>query len=390
MPLVIVTGHPCAGKTRYATELQAYLQGTLGSGSSVSLINEESLGTHKATGYASPSAEKVCRAALKSAVDHALSASAWVIVDSMNYIKGFRYELHCLARTVKSTHCTVWITCEEADSDAWSAARDEAAPVPKDNYQWDTLVDLRRRFEPPNERNRWDRPLFRVCTSVTSSAVALEKAGVEAAAAAAAAAAATAEAEVHTSSFRRKGRNASSGASVSSSSSTFTRRAAKPASSVPEALVFNRLDAVVEEEAAATATGEADQEGDHAQAEEPQPESERSEFERIFLSLSSAVTAAPNSSTIAIPHGGADLLYELDRVSQEVTQAISAHLLNPEGRDAPLLLPQYDRSLQLHRTVGPAELQRHRLQFVRLNSKHPPRDPTAVGSTFVDFLAVHL
>ena len=115
----------------------------------------------------------------------------------------------------------------------------------------------------------------------------------------------------------------------------------------------------------------------------------------LSLSLSLSLTPPPLHcdapfSTVAVPRGGADLLYELDRVSQEITQAISVHLLNYEGADAPLLLPTYDRSLQLHRVVGPAELQRHRLQFVRLNSKHPPKDPSAVGSMFVDFLAVHL
>eukprot|EP00605_Chrysophyceae_sp_TOSAG23-4_P000856 GSChrysophyteH1.ASY1.ANO1.947.1 assembled CDS len=279
MPLAIITGHPCSGKTKYVSDLVHYLSET--HDCEVVVVNEESLNISKAAGYSSSTAEKVTRAALKSAVDHSLSSAAWVVVDSLNYIKGFRYELHCLARTVKSTQCTIWITSDEHDSDDWSTARNELG---QDNYPREILVDLRRRFEPPNERNRWDRPLIRVKNAAESSS-----------------------------------------------------------------------------------------------------------FERVYQALSATTSAQPNSSTVAAPHGGANMLYELDRVSQEIVQAVSAHLTGPEGQaGAPMRLPTYDRSFQVHRTVSLAELQRHRLQFVRLNSKHPPNNAVQIGAMFIDFLAVQL
>ena len=46
-----------------------------------------------------------CSGSLKSAVDHRLSAESVVVLDSLNYIKGFRYELYCSTRTFLRT---VW------------------------------------------------------------------------------------------------------------------------------------------------------------------------------------------------------------------------------------------------------------------------------------------
>ena len=73
----------------------------------------------------------------------------------MNYIKGFRYELYCLARNSQTTLCLVF-----CDSDPeWAkkvcdeAAYDNAFPPELfDNYA--------TRMERPNQGQRWDKPLF--------------------------------------------------------------------------------------------------------------------------------------------------------------------------------------------------------------------------------------
>lgn len=51
--------------------------------------------------------EKSCRGFLRSNVEKNLNDSTVVILDSLNYIKGFRYELFVLARNAKSTHAVV-------------------------------------------------------------------------------------------------------------------------------------------------------------------------------------------------------------------------------------------------------------------------------------------
>lgn len=54
---------------------------------------------------------------------------------------------------------------------------------------------------------------------------------------------------------------------------------------------------------------------------------------RVYLHLTDlAQTAAPNSSTISVPRVNADLLHELDRSSQDITQRIVSHQAdNVEG-----------------------------------------------------------
>jgi hypothetical protein len=170
MPLIIITGHPCSGKTTFSKELKAYLEGK---GASVVLVNEESEKVNKRDGYADSSREKTTRGVLKSAIDHCLNDKTFVIADSLNYIKGFRYELYCMARTAKTQHCCVLVQCDDSVADTWSAARDELGEKDGLGYEGTMMVDLRRRFETPNERNRWDTPLFRVVTTPKEATVAM-------------------------------------------------------------------------------------------------------------------------------------------------------------------------------------------------------------------------
>jgi protein KTI12 len=59
-----------------------------------------------------------------------------VVVDALNYIKGFRYQMFCSAKALST--CTVNIFCVGGDETS----------------------ELGSRFEPPQEKNRWDRPLI--------------------------------------------------------------------------------------------------------------------------------------------------------------------------------------------------------------------------------------
>lgn len=56
-----------------------------------------------------PAHEKTTRGYIRSSVEKALAPDVTVIVDSMNYIKGFRYELYCLARSAKTTNCLLYV-----------------------------------------------------------------------------------------------------------------------------------------------------------------------------------------------------------------------------------------------------------------------------------------
>ena len=159
MPLVIVTGGPCTGKTRLAARLAAVLSA---GGHACVIVNEESIGVAKAAGYGGVSrgpplhtrhppqrrlrvcapltaasrrasrgcsdavAEKITRGTFKAAVERALGGEVTVIADSLNYIKGFRYELYCVARGAKTPHCCVHVTASSDAARAWDAARGAA------------------------------------------------------------------------------------------------------------------------------------------------------------------------------------------------------------------------------------------------------------------------
>ena len=151
MPLIIFTGGPCSGKTKSAEKLTQYLTEK---GEDVKLINEESLGLNKIDYYTNFQTEKNLRAKLKSEVEKNLNDKRVVILDYLNYVKGYRYELYCLVRNLKTRQCVVYFkididTCIEYNE--------------KDKlYSNDLLKDLYQRMEEPIAKNRWDSPLLTV------------------------------------------------------------------------------------------------------------------------------------------------------------------------------------------------------------------------------------
>ena len=209
MPLIIIAGYPCCGKTTFCLKLASYLeaQGV----KKVVIINEESESINKRSAYLESFTEKKTRGSLKSAVDHVLDAESFVILDSMNYIKGYRYELFCISRSLRTPHCCIWVESDDDLATQWNIQRKKAnvekgydpetyVALPENHafiytsylatvqdfnpscnhieiyrhlnsknrqftilkFLFCRLLELRRRFEAPIEKNRWDFPLFRV------------------------------------------------------------------------------------------------------------------------------------------------------------------------------------------------------------------------------------
>lgn len=84
-----------------------------------------------------------------------LTSDAVVILDSLNYIKGYRYELYCLSKHVKTTHCVIHCDTPMGVASDWNAQR----PLEK-QYATEIFDALALRFETPDSSNRWDSPLF--------------------------------------------------------------------------------------------------------------------------------------------------------------------------------------------------------------------------------------
>lgn len=46
---------------------------------------------------------------IRSVTNKTLNEKNLVIIDSLNYIKGFRYELYTIARTNRTRHCSIYL-----------------------------------------------------------------------------------------------------------------------------------------------------------------------------------------------------------------------------------------------------------------------------------------
>jgi len=105
--------------------------------------------------------------------------------------------------------------------------------------------------------------------------------------------------------------------------------------------------------------------------------------------LLGAAAPVPNSSTITLQRATPALLYELDRVSQSIIESLMAHQAEVVV-GTPLKFHEYNRAITLNHHVALAELQRYRRQYVKINGSHPPLSSQAIGTSFIDYLALHI
>uniref|UniRef100_A0A8C4FDU6 Protein KTI12 homolog n=1 Tax=Dicentrarchus labrax TaxID=13489 RepID=A0A8C4FDU6_DICLA len=155
MPLIVMCGYPCSGKTRRAEELKVYFEQN--TGRKVHIVADEALDVDKNTVYADSQKEKNVRASLKAQVERTVNKDHIVILDSLNYIKGYRYELFCLIKHTQTPHCLVYCLTSEQVSSTWNTSREAA-----EQYTQEIFDALVLRFEAPDSRNRWDSPLFSI------------------------------------------------------------------------------------------------------------------------------------------------------------------------------------------------------------------------------------
>ena len=101
MPLIVLCGVPQSGKTTIANKIVDFYAKNHPQ-LEVVLLNEEKFNINKQAVYNDYKEEKSLRGFFRSNVNKLLSDENVVILDSMNYIKGFRYELFVICRTAKT------------------------------------------------------------------------------------------------------------------------------------------------------------------------------------------------------------------------------------------------------------------------------------------------
>lgn len=166
MPLITFTGYPCSGKTTWAKKLISALEERIekaketnapGHNYNIVYHTDDNLGIARER-YRESLTEKLDRGSQISAVRRDLSRTTFVILDSLSYIKGFRYQLFCEAKGVLTPHCVFHILNSKEELNKWNETAENQWP--------EGLIDqLCMRYEEPVDTNRWDSPLFTIASS---------------------------------------------------------------------------------------------------------------------------------------------------------------------------------------------------------------------------------
>ncbi|TGO16363.1 hypothetical protein BTUL_0029g00540 [Botrytis tulipae] len=193
MPLIILTGYPTSGKTYRATQLREYFLAKISSlppsspSSSlrVHLISDHTLAISRevynlesksANERSNNASEKDARATIYGAVKRVLSNKDVVILDGGNYIKGWRYQLFCEAKAMRTGSCVMHVGVPADKAKEVNEARlerrnlspsEQSAPeaeIKEEDkaYKKENWENLVFRYEEPNAMVRWDSPLFTV------------------------------------------------------------------------------------------------------------------------------------------------------------------------------------------------------------------------------------
>ena len=145
-------GLPCSGKSTRGKELAKHFEEK---NVRVHVVGDQELRIDKNDVYKDSRKEKELRGNLKSEAQRKVNKEDVVILDSPNYIKGYRYELFCVIKSSRTPHCVVQCDVSKDKAVEWNEQRPE-----EERYETEVLDGLFMRFEPPIEQNRWDNPLF--------------------------------------------------------------------------------------------------------------------------------------------------------------------------------------------------------------------------------------
>uniref|UniRef100_A0A8C6TFW2 Protein KTI12 homolog n=1 Tax=Neogobius melanostomus TaxID=47308 RepID=A0A8C6TFW2_9GOBI len=130
------------GKTQRTNQLKLYLEQN--SKRKIHVVGDDTLDLDRNAVYADSQKEKDARGSLKAEVERKVNKDDIVILDSLNYIKGYRYELFCLIKHAQTPHCLVYCLTSPEVSSKWNAQRDDS-----ERYSQEVFDALVLRFEDP-------------------------------------------------------------------------------------------------------------------------------------------------------------------------------------------------------------------------------------------------
>mmetsp|Transcript_20345 Transcript_20345/g.31415 ORF Transcript_20345/g.31415 Transcript_20345/m.31415 type:complete len:431 (-) Transcript_20345:227-1519(-) len=416
MPCLILTGHPCVGKSTFALKLkERALLHKSKSIQHVAIVNEESACPDQtiASCYADSRCEKSTRSALKAQFDREVAKAAsssksssnakgsfdshtLVILDSLNYIKGYRYELHCISKAAGERHGVVWLLNGASVAKEWNSNRRK---VLGDACFTDQAMDeLMQRYEPPDARNRWDKPLYRIDLTPDDSITKQKGAGQandgangkqEGAGGSDQAARDALERSVYNMHSLSDAIDNDAAKGKSSAKSSFKKSAFRKTKPQTEQSTSQEAVTAPATKSPATVTAES--------SEKSNKESERKATTETKLSLEELIDEMLDSfllmekplkegiSTRQNLTADANVLHETDSITQQVctsimsSQKMAAAGIGVMGGKLSIKVGSDTFIFQSRRAVSLKELQRHRRQFIRWTANQPPTDTTQKG-----------
>lgn len=117
MSLILLVGVPGSGKTTLANNLKKKFDEMK---QDCAIVTEKGV---EAGTFDSSNNERLGRSDFKAAVGRMLSLERVVICDGMNFIKGFRYEIFCLARENHLRWCVAF--CDVDDETAFNRSKEK-------------------------------------------------------------------------------------------------------------------------------------------------------------------------------------------------------------------------------------------------------------------------
>ncbi|KAF1743086.1 hypothetical protein MXB_739 [Myxobolus squamalis] len=154
MPVILLCGFPCSGKSTVAGKLKVYYENL---GKRVLVISENDLlNGNRDELFNEPDSEIYCRISIKNFAIQSFVKFDIVIIDSMSYIKSFRYEIYCATKAQRQLQVILHLKTSIDVCREWNK---------KENllrYSDATLQAIFDRFEYPNRLNRWDFPMISV------------------------------------------------------------------------------------------------------------------------------------------------------------------------------------------------------------------------------------
>jgi protein KTI12 len=339
--------------------------------------------------YSTSQAEKFTRGALKSSFDRYVSSgkdggSTLVILDSMNYIKGFRYELHCISKAAGQKHGVVWVLNESKICKQWNRERRESntdTDTSNQSYSDALMDELMLRFEPPDARNRWDRPLYRIDVRPPGekqrSSLAKE----------------ALEQSVYNMHKLSDAIDESAVSETSRKTSTTFKRTGfkkKPVRPTNAPCAVNNSDEIN----AKTDTTQITKDNPSTQEEEKKEQTVEEQVDQMLDSFLRNVEALKEGmSTKQHVSSEADVLHNVDSITQRVCSLITAaqNKSTTAGGRLSISINNDDEPIwfDFNRRVPLPELRRFRRQYIQWAAFHPPEDASerGVAIAFMTYIA---